>query len=123
MSPPSTTPLSSPYHIGGSLCDITGNMPELAGPIFQVETAGRKREMQTYMMVLDGIETEADEQDALFTKLCIETVHSSYLAVQNHVRQYTQFLTLLKCEEDAWAQRASRACCLMPDYKPGSHSF
>lgn len=74
-------------------------------------------------MALDGIETPADEQDALFTKLCIETVYSSYLAAQNRVRQYTQFLMLLKREEDAWAQRASRACCLMPDYKPGSYSL
>ncbi|KAG1785768.1 uncharacterized protein HD556DRAFT_1314034 [Suillus plorans] len=122
MSSPSTAPSSSPYGMGG-LCDITGNIPELAGSIFQTKNAGHKREMQTYMMALDGIKTEADKQDTLFTKLCIETVHSSYLAAQNRVRQYTQFLTLLKREEDAWAQRASRACYLMPDYKPGSHSF
>lgn len=34
----------------GGLCDITGNIPELAGSIFQTKNAGRKREMQTYMV-------------------------------------------------------------------------
>lgn len=49
MSSPSTAPSSSPYAMGG-LCDITGNIPELAGSIFQTKNAGRKREMQTYMV-------------------------------------------------------------------------
>ncbi|KAG0691599.1 hypothetical protein DFH29DRAFT_1010676 [Suillus ampliporus] len=50
-----------------------------------------------------------DEQDKLFTMYSIDTVHSSYLAAKSQVRQYTQFVALLKCNEDAWAQRCQEA--------------
>lgn len=69
-------------------------------------------------MALDGIDIEDNEQDTLFTKLSIDSVYSSYLTARTHVRQYTQLLLLLKREEDAWAQRVTKASCLMPEYKP-----
>lgn len=69
-------------------------------------------------MALDGIDIEDDEQDTLFTKYSIDSVYSSYLVAQSRVRQYTQLLLLLKREEDAWAQRVTKANCLMPEYKP-----
>lgn len=69
-------------------------------------------------MALDRIDIEDDEQDTLFTKLSIDSVYSSYLTAQTHVCQYTQLLLLLKREEDAWAQRVTKASCLMPEYKP-----
>jgi hypothetical protein len=69
-------------------------------------------------MSLDGINTGNDEQDPQFIKYSIDSVHSSYLAAQTRVRQYTQFLTLLKREEDVWAQKVTRARRLMPEYEP-----
>jgi hypothetical protein len=50
MSSVLTPSAISPHSIGGSLCNITADVSELASPIFQVESAGRKREMQTYMV-------------------------------------------------------------------------
>jgi hypothetical protein len=69
-------------------------------------------------MTLDTMEVEDDEHDTLFTKYSIETVYSSYVAATNRVRQYSKFVELLKRDEAAWKQRAERACCLLPDYKP-----
>ncbi|KAG1802000.1 uncharacterized protein HD556DRAFT_1304200 [Suillus plorans] len=39
----------------------------------------------------------------------IDTVHSSYTAAKNRVRQYNQFVVLLKRDEDAWEQRLKEA--------------
>jgi hypothetical protein len=61
---------------------------------------------------------EYDEEDTLFIKQLIDAVYSNYLASQNRVRQYTNFLTMLEREEEAWAERFKRASSLMPDYKP-----
>ncbi|KAG1718800.1 hypothetical protein EDB19DRAFT_1978410 [Suillus lakei] len=47
--------------------------------------------------------------DRLFTMYSIDTVHSSYTAAKNRVRQYVQFVALLKRDEDAWAQRLQEA--------------
>ncbi|KAG1830383.1 hypothetical protein EV424DRAFT_1535087 [Suillus variegatus] len=94
------------------------DFPEVDIQISNIESAEQKREKQTYMMALDRIDIEDDEQDTLFTKLSIDSVYSSYLTAQTHVCQYTQLLLLLKREEDAWAQRVTKASCLMPEYKP-----
>jgi hypothetical protein len=64
---------------------------------------------------LDGIDTNDDEQDKLFTMYSIDTVHSSYLAAMSRVRQYTQFVALLKRDEDAWAQRLQEAGYVVMD--------
>jgi hypothetical protein len=68
-------------------------------------------------VALNGIEVEDDEQDMLL-KCTADTVFSNYIAAQHRVRQYTQFLTILKGEEEAWAQRFQKATCVMPDYQP-----
>ncbi|KAG1857709.1 hypothetical protein DFJ58DRAFT_840566 [Suillus subalutaceus] len=68
-------------------------------------------------VALDGIEVEDDEQDMLL-KCTTDTVFANYIAAQHRVRQYTQFLTILKGEEEAWAQRFQKATCVMPDYQP-----
>ncbi|KAG1789330.1 hypothetical protein EV424DRAFT_1550262 [Suillus variegatus] len=93
------------------------DFPEVDIQISNIESAEQKREKQTYMMALDGINIEDNEQDTLFTKLSIDSMYSSYLAARTHVRQYTQLLLLLKHEEDAWAQRVTKASCLMLEYK------
>ncbi|KIK48244.1 hypothetical protein CY34DRAFT_104073 [Suillus luteus UH-Slu-Lm8-n1] len=66
---------------------------------------GRNIEKQMYYLSLDGIEMINNEQDDLFTMYSIDTVHSSYLAAKSRVRQYTQFVVLLKRSEEAWAQK------------------
>ncbi|KAG2746929.1 hypothetical protein P692DRAFT_20875615 [Suillus brevipes Sb2] len=95
--------------------DSQNTAPQL---IANVESAGRKRELQAYMMSLDGIDMEDDEQDALFAKYSVDTVYLSYLAARNQVRQYTQLLALLKREENAWLQRVEKAKYAVPGYKP-----
>ncbi|KAG1860357.1 hypothetical protein F4604DRAFT_1930262 [Suillus subluteus] len=62
-------------------------------------------------VALDGIEVEDDEQDMLL-KCTADTVFANYIAAQHRVRQYTQFLTILKGEEEAWAQRFQKATCI-----------
>ncbi|KAG2080834.1 uncharacterized protein F5147DRAFT_661089 [Suillus discolor] len=94
------------------------NMPPAPIIISTMENAGRKRELQTYMMSLDGIDMEDDEQDMLFAKYSVDTVYLSYLAARNRVRQYTQLLALLKRKEDAWLQRVEKAKYAVPGYKP-----
>lgn len=64
-----------------------------------------RRTLNLCKLSLDGIEIINNEQDDLFTMYSIDTVHSSYLAAKNRVRQYTQFVVLLKCSEEAWAQK------------------
>jgi hypothetical protein len=39
----------------------------------------------------------------------IDTVHCSYMAAQSRVRQYTQFVALLRRIEDAWAEKVQEA--------------
>jgi hypothetical protein len=68
-------------------------------------------------MTLDGIEPDEDDQDLLFIQLSVDTVYASYAAAQNRVRQYTQLLTLLKREEDLWAERVEKAKYVLPEYK------
>jgi hypothetical protein len=70
-------------------------------------------------VALDGIEVEDDEQDVLL-KFTTDTVFANYIAAQQRVRQYTQFLIILRREEDAWAQRLEKVSCIMPDYNPAS---
>ncbi|KAG1764882.1 hypothetical protein EV702DRAFT_91604 [Suillus placidus] len=53
---------------------------------------------------------EDDEQDILLAHT-IETVSANLTTAQHRVRQYTQFLMILKSEEDAWAQRFQKASC------------
>ncbi|KAG2061056.1 hypothetical protein BDR06DRAFT_947559 [Suillus hirtellus] len=95
------------------------NFMSSAPPIISsIESTGRKREMQTYMMSLDGIDMEDDEQDTLFAKYSVDTVYLSYLAARNRVRQYTQLLALLKREENAWLEKVQKAKLAVPGYKP-----
>ncbi|KAG2088259.1 hypothetical protein BD769DRAFT_1396345 [Suillus cothurnatus] len=70
-------------------------------------------------VALDGIEVEDDEQDVLL-KFTTDTVFANYIAAQQRVRQYTQFLIILRREEDAWAQRLEKVSCIMLDYNPAS---
>ncbi|KAG0692349.1 hypothetical protein DFH29DRAFT_1008803 [Suillus ampliporus] len=50
------------------------------------ETAGRLQEMQSYLMTLDEVDIEEDEQaNELFTRHTIDTVYASYAAVRNQV--------------------------------------
>ncbi|KAG1798708.1 hypothetical protein EV424DRAFT_1546229 [Suillus variegatus] len=111
-------PSSSPQSAQDCTHVSINDFPEVHIQISNIENTERKREKQTYMMALDGIDVEDDEQDTIFTKLSIDSVYSSYLAARTRVRQYTQLLLLLKHEEDAWAQRVTKASCLMPEYKP-----
>lgn len=104
LSPPNDVRASSP-----------NDVPELPCRFSKIENAGRQ---QQHEAGLDGINLEYDEEDTLFIKQLIDTVYSNYLASQNRVRQYTNVLTMLKREEDAWAERFKRASSLMPDYKP-----
>ncbi|KAG2085074.1 hypothetical protein BD769DRAFT_1397428 [Suillus cothurnatus] len=60
-----------------------------------------------HRVALDGIEVEDDEQDVLL-KFATDTVFANYIAAQQRVRQYTQFLIILRREEDAWAQRLEK---------------
>ncbi|KAG1745576.1 hypothetical protein EDD22DRAFT_958490 [Suillus occidentalis] len=82
-----------------------------------IQHAERKHEMQAFMMTLDGIEPDEDDEDLLFIQLSVDTVYASYAAAQNRVRQYTQLLTLLKCEEVLWAERVEKAKNVLPEYK------
>ncbi|KAG1766257.1 CHAT domain-containing protein [Suillus occidentalis] len=99
----------------------------------KLETAGRNRELQAYLltepqalsgvhkMALDDIESNEDDQDRLFTEYTINTVHASYAAAQSRVRQYTQLLALLRREEDEWARKVEKANNILPHYKPNLH--
>ncbi|KAG1845734.1 hypothetical protein DFJ58DRAFT_730796 [Suillus subalutaceus] len=111
-------PPSSPHSSEGSLHASTNDTPEVPDKCTNIQDIGRKQEMQMYVMALDRIETDDDEQDNLFTMYSIDSVYSSYLAARNRVHQYTKLLMLLKRKEDAWAQRAVKASYLMPEYKP-----
>ncbi|KAG2130508.1 hypothetical protein BD769DRAFT_1666804 [Suillus cothurnatus] len=110
-SVPSSPTSSASHSIWTGPIDLPSNF-------VNIEADGRRREKQSYVMSLDGIDVEDDDQDRLFTKFSIDTVYSSYLASRYRVRQYTQLLMLLKREEDAWAQRVKHASRLMPDYIP-----
>ncbi|KAG1767291.1 hypothetical protein EV702DRAFT_1203769 [Suillus placidus] len=89
----------------------------------KLQTAGRNQELQAYLMALDDVDSNEDGQDRLFTEFTINTVHTSYAAVQSRVRQYTQLLTLLRHEEDEWAQKVEKANNILPDYKPNTTSL
>ncbi|KAG1770727.1 hypothetical protein EDD22DRAFT_43374 [Suillus occidentalis] len=65
-----------------------------------------------------GIESEDDED--LLLKRTVDTVLAHYIEAQHRVRQYTQFLRIMMCEEEAWAERFQKASCVMPDYKPAT---
>lgn len=69
-------------------------------------------------MSLDGIGMDHDHQDVLFTQYTIDTVIASYLAAKKRTRQYLQLITLLKREEDEWAEKIEQANQLMPEYEP-----
>jgi hypothetical protein len=69
-------------------------------------------------MSLDGISMDHDYQDVLFTQYTIDTVIASYLAAKKRTRQYLQLITLLKREEDEWAEKIEQANQLMPEYEP-----
>ncbi|KAG2037476.1 hypothetical protein BDR03DRAFT_957258 [Suillus americanus] len=103
---------SPPNDVGAS---SPNDVPELPCEFSKVESAGRQHQ---HVVGLSAVNLEYDEEDTLFIKQLIDTVYSNYLASQNRVRQYTNFLTMLKREEDAWAERCKRASILMPDYKP-----
>ncbi|KAG1733418.1 hypothetical protein EDD22DRAFT_960219 [Suillus occidentalis] len=103
---------------GAPLCNTQHDAPPLPYEIMNIENAGRKREMQAYVMGLDGVDLEDEAEDSLFTKYSIDTVYSSYLTSRYRVRQYTHFLTILKREEHAWALKVKKASRLMPDYNP-----
>ncbi|KIK31931.1 hypothetical protein CY34DRAFT_111177, partial [Suillus luteus UH-Slu-Lm8-n1] len=106
----SLTSPSSP-HVANSEFPVSneGSTSSTCAIATAMENAARKRESQTYMMSLDGIDMEDDEQDVLFAKYSVDSVYLSYMAARNRVRQYTQLLALLKCEEDAWLQRVEKA--------------
>ncbi|KAG1807648.1 uncharacterized protein BJ212DRAFT_1303365 [Suillus subaureus] len=70
-----------------------------------------------YKMALDDIESNEDDQDKLFTEYTINTVHACYATAQSRVCQYTQLLTLLRHEEDEWAQKVEQANNILPHYK------
>jgi hypothetical protein len=69
----------------------------------------RQRRLSFCKLSLDGIDTNDDEQDQLFTMYSIDTVHCSYMAAQSRVRQYTQFVALLERIERAWADKVQEA--------------
>ncbi|KIK31870.1 hypothetical protein CY34DRAFT_19486 [Suillus luteus UH-Slu-Lm8-n1] len=83
------------------------------------ETGCVALEQKLHKTSLDGIEVEGGEQDKLL-KCAVDAVLAHYVTAQYRVRQYTQFLTILKREEDAWAQSYQRASCVMPDYSPAT---
>jgi hypothetical protein len=127
MSSASLSNTLGPLHVG----DI-----EKPSNCANVENAGRKQELMSYLvpksprftwpqalnrlcqMALDGIELEEDAEDQLFTQRSVDTVYFSYATAHNRVLQYTQLLTLLKREESLWAQRVEKAKGVMPEYKP-----
>jgi hypothetical protein len=76
-------------------------------------------EQKLHKTSLCGIEVEGGEQDLLL-KCTLDTVLAHYVTAQYRVRQYTQFLAILKREEDAWAQSYERAACVVPDYSPAT---
>ncbi|KAG1800865.1 uncharacterized protein HD556DRAFT_1304852 [Suillus plorans] len=98
-------------------CDKS-SMPAEPDCSSKLDTAGRNRELQAYLMGLDDVDLNEDGQDRLFTEFTINTVYASYAAAQSRVRQYTQLLVLLKREEDEWARKVEKASNILPDYKP-----
>ncbi|KAG1883547.1 uncharacterized protein F5891DRAFT_1203244 [Suillus fuscotomentosus] len=86
-----------------------------------VLAAERKQELQSFLMTLDGIDLEEDEEDRFFTQLTVDTVFASHAAAKNCVRQYTQLLRLLRREEVLWAERVAKAQFALPGYKPRWH--
>ncbi|KAG1767053.1 hypothetical protein EV702DRAFT_1282747 [Suillus placidus] len=109
--------LSMPSPLNDFGAGSPNDVPELPREFSKVEGDGRQQ-MQSHVMESGGINLECNEEDTLFIKQLIDTVYSNHLASQNRVRQYTNFLTMLKREEDTWAERFKRASSLMPDYKP-----
>ncbi|KAG0699958.1 hypothetical protein DFH29DRAFT_1001514 [Suillus ampliporus] len=83
-----------------------------------VENAGCRQELMSYLMALDGIKLKEDGEDQLFTQRSIDMVYFSYTTAHNCVLQYTQLLMLLKRDENLWAQRVEKAKGVMPKYKP-----
>ncbi|KAG2739891.1 hypothetical protein P692DRAFT_20342071 [Suillus brevipes Sb2] len=83
------------------------------------DTAGRLRQMQSYLMTFDEVDIEEDEHaNELFTRYTIDTVYASYAAAQNRLRQYTQLLQILQREVDDWASKVEKAKHVMPEYMP-----
>ncbi|KAG1759739.1 hypothetical protein EDD22DRAFT_849044 [Suillus occidentalis] len=93
------------------------NDTELHNNCTNIQNAERKHGMQAWVMALDGIQMDEDDQDELFIQLSVDTVYASYAAAQNRVWQYTQLLELLKREEILWAERVEKAKYVLPDYK------
>ncbi|KAG1893759.1 uncharacterized protein F5891DRAFT_985577 [Suillus fuscotomentosus] len=101
--------------------------------ISNIISTGHDLERQIYivrdfLILLYGANTEFlymnnDEQDELFTMCSIDTVHTSYLAAQSRVRQYTQFVALLQRAEDAWAQKIQEIGCVITEEKLGRVSL
>ncbi|KAG1902235.1 uncharacterized protein F5891DRAFT_1186815 [Suillus fuscotomentosus] len=97
--------------------NLPGSLREGPNNCASIQNADRKHEVQAFMMALDRIDDDDDDQDLLFIQLSLDTVYASYAAAQNRVQQYTQLLTLLKCEEDLWAQRVEKAKYVLPEYQ------
>jgi hypothetical protein len=66
-----------------------------------------------------NINIKGDEQlCSQFTKHTIDTIFSSYAAVQNRLRHHSQVLLMLQREADEWARKVELAAVLLPEYKP-----
>ncbi|KAG1774119.1 hypothetical protein EV702DRAFT_1200616 [Suillus placidus] len=78
----SSSPAPS-YGVGGSPHSNINDIPPATEICSNIEGAGRKREFQTYMMSLDAIDMEDDEQDTLFAKYSVDTVYISYQVLQH----------------------------------------
>ncbi|KAG2745116.1 hypothetical protein P692DRAFT_20877396 [Suillus brevipes Sb2] len=104
---------SSPLHQAMGSLGVHG---ESQASIFsKKETAGRLREMQSYLMTFDEVEIEEeDHANELFTRYTIDTVYASHAAAQKRVRQYTQLLHILQREVDDWASKIEKANHVMP---------
>ncbi|KAG1768451.1 hypothetical protein EV702DRAFT_720788 [Suillus placidus] len=107
MSSSSVSNLSSlAYNFERSLREsISNNIPERSDHLSKIICAGHDIEKQIYILSLDGIDRNDDEHDRLFMMYSIDTVHLNYLAAKSRVRQYTQYIVLLKRSEEAWAQQ------------------
>ncbi|KAG1717532.1 uncharacterized protein EDB91DRAFT_1090887 [Suillus paluster] len=71
----------------------------------------------TYLMSLDDVDIEEDDQNLLFTQYTIETVQASHLAAQTCVKQYAKLLQLLQREADEWGRRVEKASLVLPNFK------
>ncbi|KAG1718905.1 uncharacterized protein EDB91DRAFT_1089680 [Suillus paluster] len=74
-------------------------------------------EFKTYLMCLDDVDIEEDDQNLLFTQYTIETVQASHLAAQTRVKQYVKLLQLLQREVDGWGRRVEKASLVLPNFK------